>query len=124
MEEDDEVVAVIQMPYVKRAEANGKTTVIESAEQIVCPFCISALELAEGDVDYTVEEFDVNCPDCDRILEIHPQLAEATTPINFIPAPDLVDFLDAFSNKTAVLNAAVRILKDSLQEDGEDESEG
>jgi hypothetical protein len=104
---------IVEMPFVTRVE-KGRS-VLETAEQLVCPECEGAFELDSEAIDYE-QDFEVDCPECDQALEIHPYALITLDPIYFTPTQDVSDFLDQYENKTAVLNAAVRLLKNSMQE--------
>jgi hypothetical protein len=105
---------VIELPFVTRVCLDKRTVVTESAEQLICPECTSALELDDEEIDYS-SEFEVDCPECECTLEIHPYRVESPNQINFTPAQDVSEFLAGYENKTAVLNAAVRLLKSTME---------
>lgn len=105
--------SIIDLPVVTRIA--GSHTITEPAEQLVCPMCESAFELGADDIEFD-SELAVDCPECEASLEIRPYALISLNPINFTPAQDVADFLDGYKNKTAVLNAAVRLLRQAMEQ--------
>ena len=109
--------SIIDLPVVTRIA--GNRTITEPAEQLVCPVCEGAFELGVEELELD-SELAVDCPECEAPLEIRPYALISLNPINFTPTQDVADFLDGYENKTAVLNAAVRLLKQAMEEQGND----
>src|SRR5688572_4415307 len=103
------------MPFVNRICLDRRVVITEPAEQLMCPECDSAFELDNESIDFE-NAFDVDCPECECTMEIQPIEVVSPTAINFTPAKDIVEFLNQYDNKTAVLNAAVRLLKSSVED--------